>query len=318
VLNPSRRCNLDLEHGSHSAIRDFRDLQHLGDSQPSLGHRNRAKGDTRSRLHSQYPAEASSVIEAGFPLFVKTIVGSSLCLQAQDSDSIFELKTQVHQATGILPGFQRLIFEGRQLVDGSMLRDYGNLKNATISLASRLRGGAPSFTHPSSYKHAVKTRISAPSGSKAETSGAKEIFGSAFIVEQSAEPPTTEVEDPHVYGCAFIYQEKSLICRFNGLWPSTPALREWINKTWASDHELFLCSKGFFIVNFSTEAERQRVLEKGPWFWGRSGLSMQRWFPDFNPLTMTSHDYTGLGKATQSTPAFLYSIFFIYPGQYVG
>jgi hypothetical protein len=51
-------------------------------------------------------------------------------------------------------------------------------------------------------------------------------------------------------------------------------------------HELFFYSKGFFIVNFSTEAECQRMLEQGPWFWGRSGLSMQRWFPDFNPLTM--------------------------------
>jgi hypothetical protein len=214
------------------------------------------------------------VIEASFPLFVNTIDGSLLCLQAQDSDSVFKLKTQVHQPTGILPGFQRLIFEGRQLVDGSMLRDYGNLKNATISLTSRLRGGAPSFNHPSSYKHAVKTWISAPSGSKAETSRAKELCGSAFIVEKFAKPPTVEFEDPHVYGNAFIYQAKALICRFNGLWPSTPALREWINKTWASEHEIFFFSKGFFIVNFSTEVERQHVLEQGPWFWGRSGLSM--------------------------------------------
>jgi hypothetical protein len=106
VLNPSCRCNLDLEHGSHYTIRDFRDFQRLGESQPSLGHKNQAKGDTRSRLHSHYPVEASSVIEAGFPLFVKTIARSSLCLQAQDSKSVFELKTQVHQATCILPSFQ--------------------------------------------------------------------------------------------------------------------------------------------------------------------------------------------------------------------
>lgn len=32
VLNPSRRCNLDLKHGSHSALGDFRDLLRLGDS----------------------------------------------------------------------------------------------------------------------------------------------------------------------------------------------------------------------------------------------------------------------------------------------
>jgi hypothetical protein len=137
-------------------------------------------------------------------------------------------------------------------VDGSLLWGYGNLNNATISLASHLRGGVPSSTHPSSYKHAMKTGTSTPLGSKDETSGAKEPFGSTFIVEQSAEPPTTEVEDPHVYGSEFLYQKKSLIRHFNGLWPSTSTLREWVNKTWSSGHELFFCSKGFFIVNFST------------------------------------------------------------------
>jgi hypothetical protein len=203
-------------------------------------------------------------------------------------------------------------------VDGSLLRGYGNLKNATISLVSHLRGGAPSSTHPSSYKHAVKTGISAPLGSKDETSREKDIFGSAFIVEQSAEPPTTEVEDPHVYGSTYIYQKKSLICRFNGLWPSASALREWVNKTWSSGHELFFFSKGFFIVNFSTEADCQCVLEKGPWFWGRSGLSMQRWFPDFNLLTMTAMT-TPVWVRLPNLPLHFYTpIFFTYPGQCVG
>jgi hypothetical protein len=77
----------------------------------------------------------------------------------------------------------------------------------------------------------VKTRISAPSRSKDETSGGKDLFGSSFIVEQSAEPPTADVEDPHIYGSTFIYQAKALICRFNGLWPSASALKEWVNKT---------------------------------------------------------------------------------------
>jgi len=46
-------------------------------------------------------------------------------------------------------------------------------------------------------------------------------------------PPTTKVKDPHVYGSTFIYQKKTLICCFNGLWPSASALREWVNKTWS-------------------------------------------------------------------------------------
>jgi hypothetical protein len=108
-------------------------------------------------------SKTSYEITASFPLFIKTIVGSSLCLQVQDSHSVFELKTQIHQATGIPPIFQQLIFEGRQLGDGSLLRNYRNLKNATISLTSRLRGGVPLVTHPSSYKQAVKSGTSAPS-----------------------------------------------------------------------------------------------------------------------------------------------------------
>jgi hypothetical protein len=90
-------------------------------------------------------------------------------------------------------------------MDCSLLRGYGNIKNATISLVSHLRGGVPSSTQPISYKHAVKTELSAPSRSKVEASREKEISGFAFIVEQSIEPPTIEVEDPHVYGSTFIY-----------------------------------------------------------------------------------------------------------------
>jgi hypothetical protein len=115
-----------------------------------------------------------------------------------------------------------------------------------------------------------------------------EIFGSTFIVEKSIEPQTIDVEDPHVYGYVSIYQVKSLICHFNGLWPLTFALRECVNKTWWSGQELLFFSKGFFIVNFSTKENSQCLLEKGHWLWGRYGISMHRWFPEFNPLTMTS------------------------------
>jgi hypothetical protein len=141
------------------------------------------------------------------------------------------------------------------MVDVSLLRGYGNINKSTISLTSPLHGGAPSSTHPSCYNHTVKTWISTPLGPREENFGAKEIFGSTFIVEQSVEPPTTDVKDPHVYDSSFIYQEKSLIYHFNKLCPSAFALREWVDKTWWSRHELFIFSKGFFIVIFSTKAE---------------------------------------------------------------
>jgi hypothetical protein len=86
-MNPS--CRLDLEYGNLSAIRDLRDLQPSGDLQPSLCYGNQVKSDARLRLSSEYRTEASSETAAGFPLFIKTIVRSSLCLHAQDSDSVF-------------------------------------------------------------------------------------------------------------------------------------------------------------------------------------------------------------------------------------
>jgi hypothetical protein len=66
------------------------------DLHPSLCYRNRVKSDVvdrifhrRSRLYSRHRVTACSETVAGFPLFVKTIIGSSLCLHAQDSDSVF-------------------------------------------------------------------------------------------------------------------------------------------------------------------------------------------------------------------------------------
>jgi hypothetical protein len=156
----------------------------------------------------------------------------------------------------------------------------------------------------------MKTWIFTPSTSKAEHFGAKEIFGISFIVEKSVEPPITNVEDPHVYGYVFIYQVKSLICHFNELWPSAFALRECVNKTWWLGQEIFFCSKGFFIVNFFTKENSQHLLEKGAWFWGRYGLSMQRWFLKFNPLTMTSLTTPVLVRLP-NLPLHLYTLYFL-------
>jgi hypothetical protein len=106
VLNPSLRRRLDLKIGSQSNSTDLRVLRLLGGSPPSLWCINLVKRNAGPRIHSEYRGKTSSETTPSFPLFIKTIVGSSLCLQAQDSVSIFELKTQIHQATGISPGFQ--------------------------------------------------------------------------------------------------------------------------------------------------------------------------------------------------------------------
>eukprot|EP00253_Pinus_taeda_P023327 PITA_23327 len=51
--------------------------------------------------------------------------------------------------------------------------------------------------------------------------------------------------------------------------------------------DIHLCSKGFFIVKFTSQEVRDTVISSGPWFWGTSGLFVTPWFPDFDPNKMT-------------------------------
>jgi hypothetical protein len=90
VLNPSRHHRrLNLNIGSHSNSRDLRDLRLLGDSPPSLWCRNLFKSNARVRFHYEHPSKTISEIMENFPLFIKTIFGSFLFLQVQDSYSVF-------------------------------------------------------------------------------------------------------------------------------------------------------------------------------------------------------------------------------------
>ena len=52
------------------------------------------------------------------------------------------------------------------------------------------------------------------------------------------------------------------------------------------DCEIHLCSKGFFIVKFTSTVDKETILQEGPWFWGSTGLFITPWFPEFYANTM--------------------------------
>jgi ubiquitin len=75
-------------------------------------------------------------------IFIKTLNGDTITIQANSSDKIITIKEKIQKKQdNLLPSHQRLIYGGKQLEDDKTLMDYNIQSEATLHLVVRLKGG---------------------------------------------------------------------------------------------------------------------------------------------------------------------------------
>ncbi|GLJ22444.1 hypothetical protein SUGI_0422460 [Cryptomeria japonica] len=75
-----------------------------------------------------------------------------------------------------------------------------------------------------------------------------------------------------------------IIYRFIGPRADRKIVQRWIEDTWKTPQITKFMLKGFFIVVFATEEERQKILDGGLWTMKNKPLYIQKWYQNFNPL----------------------------------
>ena len=74
-------------------------------------------------------------------IFVRGLEGKTITLDVELNDNVLGIKEKIEAKIKVPLGFQRLVYEGKQLSDDKTLLEYNITKDSTLHLLLRLRAG---------------------------------------------------------------------------------------------------------------------------------------------------------------------------------
>ncbi|XP_059076623.1 uncharacterized protein LOC131875916 [Cryptomeria japonica] len=114
-----------------------------------------------------------------------------------------------------------------------------------------------------------------------ESSKLKKVNG---CLPRSPDRPVLVISPESVQEDIAYWSQHVLICKFLGIRIPLSALESWIRRTWhvEGDFDLLVAANGYFMVDFSSISDRNRVFEGGPYFYNHVGLFIKPWHSGFN------------------------------------